>query len=217
MKGRFMKSKKVFTVLTLAAAIAVLSGCSADIPAADIGGNMGGAALPQQQNVQQQVQGEQSVGGKAQNNQNGSISADEAKNIALKHAGIEPSDNNYVKIKEEWENGQAVYDVEFYSGNMKYDYDITKAKGEIISYEYEAEGFYPSQTSGKAVSAEDVKKAALSKVNGAGEQNIRIWEEWEDGRKVYEGEIFYNNAEYEFEADASTGQMIEWSFEKYGY
>ena len=35
----------------------------------------------------------------------------------------------------------------------------------------------------------------------------------DDGRQIYEGEIYYNRMEYEFEIDASTGTIIEWSAE----
>ena len=36
---------------------------------------------------------------------------------------------------------------------------------------------------------------------------------FESNQKIYEGEIYYNRMEYEFEIDASTGTIIEWSAE----
>ena len=54
---------------------------------------------------------------------------------------------------------------------------------------------------------------ALSRVEGAGNNNIKIELDWDDGRPIYEGEIRYGALEYEFEMDAYTGDFIEWSMD----
>lgn len=61
---------------------------------------------------------------------------------------------------------------------------------------------------------EEAKKLALDKVPGASDQNIAIELELDDGYYIYEGEIIYNQTEYEFEIDAYTGTFLEWSMEQ---
>ena len=53
----------------------------------------------------------------------------------------------------------------------------------------------------------------LGKVSGATEKNVRMKLEMDDGRSLYEGEVIYNNTSYEFEMDAETGTIYEWSQE----
>ena len=50
---------------------------------------------------------------------------------------------------------------------------------------------------------------ALKKVPGANRSHVKeIHLDRENGRMVYEGEIYYNGWEYEFDIDASTGEII---------
>ena len=65
-----------------------------------------------------------------------------------------------------------------------------------------------------AVSREDAIAAALARVPGATENDIRIELEYDDGRQKYEGDIIYNQMEYDFEIDANTGEVISWSEER---
>ncbi len=56
---------------------------------------------------------------------------------------------------------------------------------------------------------------ALDRVSGATAQDVRIELDRDDGRYKYEGEIIYNNMEYDFEIDANSGTILEWSEERY--
>ena len=38
----------------------------------------------------------------------------------------------------------------------------------------------------------------------------------DDGKTYYEGDVYYDNKEYEFEIDAATGQVTDWSEEAMG-
>ena len=149
------------------------------------------------------------------------VTADQARAIALQHAGVSEADAKFVRVQEDYEDGIAVYEVEFYVGNREYDYDIIKSSGKVLKYDHDIEGFYADGNSsgsgaGSAqvsISLEKAKSLALAKVSGATEQNIRIHLEWDDGRPVYEGEIYYNQMEYEFEIDANTGTFLEWGMD----
>lgn len=54
----------------------------------------------------------------------------------------------------------------------------------------------------------------LSRVDGASIDNIEEIEiDEEHGRMIYEGSLFYNGIEYEFEIDGQTGNIIEWEID----
>lgn len=65
------------------------------------------------------------------------IGAQAAKAAALKHAGL--SESQVWELQAEWdnENGRAVYEVEFKSGGMEYDYVIDAATGAVLDHETE--------------------------------------------------------------------------------
>lgn len=65
------------------------------------------------------------------------------------------------------------------------------------------------------ISIEEAEKIALERVQGASENDIRIQSDYDDGKYKYEGDIIYDGKEYEFEIDASTGTILEWSEERY--
>ena len=45
--------------------------------------------------------------------------------------------------------------------------------------------------------------------------DVRVTYEVDDGHEKYEGSIFYDQTEYEFEVNAQNGDIIEWSEEKF--
>ena len=68
---------------------------------------------------------------------------------------------------------------------------------------------------GPASGLEAAKAAALEKA-GLKDTEVnwgRVHEDYEDGRLVYEGKFFHESEEYEFEADAVTGEIISWERE----
>ena len=55
----------------------------------------------------------------------------------------------------------------------------------------------------------------LAKVPGAAAGDIKEIEmEREHGRIEYEGELWYDGYEYEFEVDGSTGNIIKWEIDR---
>lgn len=65
-----------------------------------------------------------------------------------------------------------------------------------------------------AVSEADARAAALERVSGATDSDIRMELDYDDGQYIYEGDIIYNGKEYEFEIDANTGNFLKWSEER---
>ena len=68
-----------------------------------------------------------------------SISADQARNAALGHAGVNGGSIYDYSIEIDVENGIQIYEVSFKSGNKEYDYDINASNGAIISFNIEVE------------------------------------------------------------------------------
>ena len=62
-----------------------------------------------------------------------------AKSIALDHAGVRETQAYDMDIELDDEDGRLIYEVEFKSGNMEYDYEIDAATGAILKHEAELE------------------------------------------------------------------------------
>ena len=150
------------------------------------------------------------------------ISADKAKKIALGDAKLAEKDVTFVKVELELEDNRLVYDVEFYSGNVEYDYDIDAVSGAIVSADKDIENYViPAQPSAEAptkaqaseISVEKAKQIALSH---AGVESARFKKaklDYENGIKVYEIEFKVGNLEYEYDINVSNGAIISSSVE----
>ena len=146
--------------------------------------------------------------------QTGTVDEAAAQKIALEHAGVKAADATIIKSKLDYEDGHQVYDIEWYAGGAKYDYEIAADTGEIISSAYE-EKTMGADSKNVTVSEADAKKTALDRVSGATDKDIYEWKlDYDDGRQEYEGKIIYAGMEYEFTIDASTGSVLEWDAEK---
>lgn len=143
----------------------------------------------------------------------GAIDEAQARSIALEHAGVAESDAAFYRVERDNDDGRAVYEVEFYSGNTEYDYEISAETGEILSYDSDIEGWaaQSGNAEGSAVTLEQARELVLERVPGAAASDVQIEQERDDGRDIYEGEVYYDRTEYEFEIDASTGSFIKWS------
>ena len=152
------------------------------------------------------------------------ISVDEAKKIALAHAKLAEKDVTFVNIELDYENNRPVYDVEFYSGNVEYDYEVSVADGSIISADRDIENYSiptpevtaapaPTKAEVSGISSEKAKQIALSHA-GVGSANFtKVQLDTEDGIRVYEIEFKVGNVEYEYDIDASTGAIVSSSSE----
>ena len=68
------------------------------------------------------------------------ITADEAKSIALKHAGVKAEYAVFEKAEKNYDDGRLVYEVEFRSAGYEYDYEIDAKTGEILKAEKDIDG-----------------------------------------------------------------------------
>lgn len=146
--------------------------------------------------------------------QEGLITEEQAKQIAFGDAGVSESQVLSQRIKLEMDDGIWEYEVEFYVGSTEYDYEIDAASGTIRKKDMDIEDdFYQLPAQGNYISEADAKALALAKVSGASENNIQIHLDYDDGRAIYEGSIYYQGIEYEFEIDAVTGTFLDWDID----
>ena len=156
-----------------------------------------------------------------------------AKSIALTHAGLKETDVTFIKTYLDRENGQPVYDIEFYSGNVEYDYEINAITGEILEFDQDVENYTipklvtptvppaptpkPAATPASAITnitEAKAKEIALTHagVNTADVIFIKAKLEWDDGRQIYDIEFYSGNIEYDYEINAATGEI--WSHDR---
>ena len=158
------------------------------------------------------------------------ISKEEAKQIALNHAGLQASAITDYECELDRDDGKIIYEIIFDHGHVEYEYDIDATTVKVISWEKdsdkEAGGSQsgnrgetgttdPPPTDPQLISAAEAKAIAPEKA-GLTAGQIREYEyerDKENGITVYEISFQYGNKEYEFEINAVTGKIIHWEVE----
>ena len=168
------------------------------------------------------------------------IGKDKAADIALEDASLSESDVTRLRISKDTDNGKGIYEVEFTMNTTEYEYEILASNGDILSADFkELQGSSDPQPQGSndpqpqrsdshdssnhgtvpqadvQISSEQASKLALDRVPGATEQDLKIELDYDDGYYKYEGDIIYDQKEYEFEIDANTGDFLEWKEERH--
>ncbi len=141
------------------------------------------------------------------------ISAADAKAAALKHAGLSASQISQYECQKDYENGKAVYEIEFKYNGYEYSYDIDAATGKVAAYDREHDDDAVSAntgTSSSAISAADAKAAALKHAGLSASQISRyeFCKDYENGKTIYEIEFMYNGYEYSYDIDAANGNIL---------
>lgn len=160
------------------------------------------------------------------------IGRDAALEEALSDAQTTEENVTRLKVSEDREDGQKVYEIRFDAGGMEYDYEVAASDGQILNAEREEliagstasaddteQDATANPTNNTAnpnvkLTKEEAMKIALERVPGASEKDIHIELDSDDGQFRYEGDIIYEQKEYDFEIDANSGNILEWSEEK---
>ena len=154
-------------------------------------------------------------------NQSAYIGADAAKNAALQHAGLSSNQVTFLKAEFDYDNGRMIYEVDFHSGNQKYEYEIDASNGQVVKYETEATGTAPSTgaaTSSSYIGESAAKAAALSHagVKESDTSYCNAWLEYDDGRaECYEVEFMVGSSRYEYEIALTSAAVIKHEVKTY--
>lgn len=154
----------------------------------------------------------------------------EVRDIVLKDAGLSLNAVENLHIEKEIDDGITKYDVTFRQGDYEYDYEIDAETGKIIGFDKDLETVTntpapadptptePAATepAAKAVDEAGAKKIALDHAGfkEADVTKLTVKKDTDDGRVHFDVEFFKGNYEYDYEVDAETGKIVDYSKEK---
>lgn len=161
------------------------------------------------------------------------IGQEKAKTIAFEHAKVNQSEVKGLWIEMDYDDGQMIYEVEFYVGNKEYSYEISALTGNVVDSEVEYDDDYvvsnsssnskpaksnsnknestdnPSTTT---ISKDKAKSIALTNAGVSADQ-IREYEiELDEGK--YEISFNVGNTEYDYEIKATDGTILDKEVDK---
>ena len=157
----------------------------------------------------------------------GQITEAQAKQIALENAGLTEDQVTFVRSHADFDDGIMEYEVEFYSGNMEYDYDIDAMTGAIRSMDQDCE-FYAPAAGNAANTANSVNTANAGAAAGGITQDqaleialthagvaksdasfILVKPDFDDGMQQYDVEFHVGMTEYNYDIDANSGRIAD--------
>lgn len=65
------------------------------------------------------------------------IDVEQAKSIAVSHAGFSESEVTFSKAESDYDDGKTVYEIEFYKGQTEYEYEVDAVSGTVLEYKSE--------------------------------------------------------------------------------
>ena len=168
------------------------------------------------------------------------ITIEQAKEIALKHAGLTMDQVSFLESENDVDNGLEKYDIQFSHDGKEYDYEISLVDGSIIQYDNEIETRNgennnkansvnnkqeadasvsstsatqnSTQSNTSNISVEKAKEIALSHAGLSSNQVtfVQAKSEYEHGIQKYEIEFYCNGTEYDYDINATNGQILSY-------
>ena len=131
----------------------------------------------------------------------------QAKEITLADAGLTADQVTFDRIEIGTEQGASVYEIEFKTGSMEYDYDVAVADGEIVEESWEIRR--PS-ASGNQIGEAEAKSIAV-KDAGVSEADVTLIKTEhgdEDGIPVYEIEFEDQTTKFDYDVAKAGGKIL---------
>lgn len=164
-------------------------------------------------------------GGKNAGGTSGILTLEQAKEIALNHAGQSASNVYFDKVELDHDHGMQKYEIEFIAGSTEYDYEIDAVTGAILKYDWDQDDdhMHISESSGNGaggavgtITSEQAKEIALNHAgqSASGVYFDKVDLDYDDGIQKYEVEFVSGNMEYDYEIDAITGAILKYDWDQ---
>lgn len=139
------------------------------------------------------------------------IGAEKAKEIAFAKAGITAEQAMFVTCEFDYDNGIAVYDVEFYFEKTEYDCEINAKTGEVLKFKKEVAGVNVPDPTTEYIGKVKAKEIALANagVKESDVKKLKVEFDYDDGIAKYEVDFHYDKNDYEYEIDALNGNLLK--------
>lgn len=155
----------------------------------------------------------------------GILTLEQAKEIALNHAGQSASNVYFDKVELDHDHGMQKYEIEFIAGSTEYDYEIDAVTGAILKYDWDQDDdhMHISESSGNGaggavgtITSEQAKEIALNHAgqSASGVYFDKVDLDYDDGIQKYEVEFVSGNMEYDYEIDAITGAILKYDWDQ---
>ncbi len=144
------------------------------------------------------------------------VTLDKAKETALSDAGVKSSAATFTKAKEDYDDGVRVYDIEFYTSEAKYDYEIDATTGKVRTRESEVFAVPQTPSQSQYISVDKAKSVALDHAGLTADQVTftKAKMDTDDGYTVYDIEFYSGRTEYEYEINATSGAVIDYDMDR---
>lgn len=149
------------------------------------------------------------------------ISQEEAQSSAYAHAGVTEVVQSRVEFDSD--NGVMVYEVEFETADVRYEYEIDARSGQVLEFgsQEKKTGTVPTtpteQVSGNYIGQEEAQSRAFAHAGVTAADVLRATVELDDsdGVMIYEVDFETAGAEYDYEIHALTGEVLHHSQERH--
>lgn len=149
------------------------------------------------------------------------ISLQQAKEVVLEYAkntdGLTADDITFVKEEPDYDDGVAMYEIEFVTDTHKYEFEVRAEDSMIIKTSVESIEQL-QHTLAETLTTDEVKSIALNAAELTAEQaaftKVELDYDPADGATEYEIEFYADGTEYEITVDAITGKVLEMETER---
>ena len=144
------------------------------------------------------------------------ISKDEVKDIIATNIKTNQENVYFEKIEIDFDKG--LYEADIYYQNKEFEYKLDAKSGKVVYTDYYNNNSQASEQekvpTNSNITLEEAKKIATdnANININDVRFIRSEQEMEHGILLYEVDFIYNDFDYEYKINATTGEII--SFDK---
>lgn len=140
----------------------------------------------------------------------------QAKQIALQHAGFNEKQISSLRIEQDHDDGRMEYEVDFKNGDYNYEYKINGNTGQILSHKFEKRrlnllGVFKSSNPENLIQGDYAAQIALNHAGLQANQVVmgEFSYDFDDGEHLYDIGFYKDYIEYQYEIDAETGEIYQ--------